>query len=600
MTAITNPEHRPFPKDDKRYRIFLAGETLLPPADTSTPRVRVWLREVNEQGLDVPGNRIVEVTESAGSIPRLVTGSYWRNGRRSRPKSLVAPEPVVLEINAPHKWQVVRAGDIGPPSNGGQPDPWIDPADLDLSFTTSNGRLVDGRQAWVVPARTTSGEEVLMLSFEIFRALLGNTSELSLALLGNRWDKVENRFVLSHKRIVDTTGTSWRLDLAPGVPYTVVPFLGLMSNASDARHAANHVYPELVRQGPMSQPAWISAFPPVAGRTFRIRALTVPLPSRSAVLVTQILSFDPNLSVTHINFGVPKLKIPSGELAGGAGRKEPRMIIRPDGSNIRVTKPGDRRPGTRLIRLPSTSVAWEGLPPPKRSARGTTTVTTPGTVKVENEIPGAEVSVGAPGARGSPRPGGFTPDEEREIEDRFDALNELTENLISRKFISGATPYPLVRPTPAEDPKYCEFPKMLDEKRWKWSIVRNPIRRARLALVLEVKLGTRTIYWIETEALNKNDKHHSLAVETVKGDPLEEGMLTALLEMCARNKGVWPNEIEVGKGTVLCERARHIPMGAELSPNAMLLPFARLARKKHQPPSDASDRASTEQAAHPE
>ena len=173
------------------------------------------------------------------------------------------------------------------------------------------------------------------------------------------------------------------------------------------------------------------------------------------------------------------------------------------------------------------------------------------------------------------------------------------KDLVSKKLIGGVTPYPLVRPVAAEAPGYCEFPKQFNGKPWKWSIIKYPTPRARLAMVLEVKVGQRTIYWIETEAINENDGHHSLAVETVNGDPLDEGMLTALLDTCALARGVWPEKLEFGDGAILYVRARHIPMGAELSPNTMLYPFARLARKRQELSAKPAEGASATEAAHP-
>lgn len=604
MPAITNPTHDSFPKNNKLYRIFWAGEILLPESSTLTPRVRIWLKEVDEAGNDVPDSPIVEVTESAGAIPRLAIGSCWRNAKLARPKSLNPVSPRILDIEAPDQWSVVKAGD----PHGWHPrDPhtgrshcWINPSDLQLSFLTSNGRRVNGHHAWVVHARTIYGEEVIIPSYEIFRALLANTTDLSLALLGNTWDAVKSRFVISAEIHETLAGVSCHLDLAPNVPHSTVPYLTLLSFVNEARRAANSVYPGLVRQGPMSQLAWIPAFPPVAGRPFRIRAQTVRLASRNAVLVTRILGFDPGLKISELSYSVAKWTFPTGDPVAGEAEGKPRKVLQPPTKGIKIAKPGDRRPGNRPLQLPSMSVKWAGLPVPKRTARRIESVPLPIPGPEITIPPSTTVSVGEPGSRGSPSPGSFTPEEERNIEDRFEAIRDLADLLVSEEVIDSVTDYPLVRPVPADFPEYCEFPTEFDGKPWKWSIVRKPIRRARLAIVLEIKLAQRTVYWIETEALSARDMHHSLVIETVGGGPLDEGTLATLLDTCALAKGVWPQKLEFGDGSILYERARHIPMGAELSPNTMLLPFARLAHKRHRLRTEAADGASAGQAAHPE
>lgn len=584
MPDVTNPLHDCFPQDDRYYRIFWGGETLLPEAETSTPRTRIWLKEVNEAGAELTGSRILQITESAGAIPRLAIGSYWRNGRRGRPKYLEPDQPLYLEIEAQSKWSVVRAGD---PFSGSEPKPkgranhcWVNPSDLRLSFSTSHGRKVNGHHAWIVPARTTSGQEVLIPSYEIFRALIANTTDLSLALLSGKWDAVAGRYVISSQQDSIAAGISWRLDLAPGVPHSAVPYLALLTFSEDARRAANAVYPALVRQGSAPHIAWISAFPPFVGRRFRMRAHAIPLPSRDALLVTQIVGLEVPIDVTELTYSVAMQTVPVG--TPGEGDEEPKTVTKPERKKYRVSKPGDRRPGIRLTQLPAMSVRWSGLPIPKRTARRTVMLPIPEVVQEKIVKPPKTVSVGKPGSRGSYSPARYTPQEEREIEDRFQEIRDLVEDLISNNRIKSVTEYPLVRPAPAESPTYCEFPMDRDGTQWGWSIVRAPLPRARLAMVLELSVEGRLIYWIETETTSVHEHYCSLAVETVSGDSLDEGMLCALLDTCAYHKGVWPQKMPFGDGSILTARARHTHVEErQLSPNVMLLAFARLVRKRH-------------------
>lgn len=111
-------------------------------------------------------------------------------------------------------------------------------------------------------------------------------------------------------------------------------------------------------------------------------------------------------------------------------------------------------------------------------------------------------------------------------------------------------------------------------------MVRAPLRRPRLALVLELAVGHRLVYWIETETVGVNEYYCSLAVEMVDGSSLDEGMLEALLDTCSASKGIWPDPLPFGAGTIVSARARHTYVGKKLSWNVMMLAFARLERAR--------------------
>lgn len=110
-------------------------------------------------------------------------------------------------------------------------------------------------------------------------------------------------------------------------------------------------------------------------------------------------------------------------------------------------------------------------------------------------------------------------------------------------------------------------------------MVREPLRRPRLALVLQIAIGERLIYWIETETV-KNESYCSLAIEMFNSGSMDEGTLETLLDVCSSEKGIWPDPMTFGTGTILSTRARHAWVHGKLSWNVMLLSFARLERKR--------------------
>lgn len=337
------------------------------------------------------------------------------------------------------------------------------------------------------------------------------------------------------------------------------------------RKAANRIYAHTVNQ---MRSKWITAMSPIVGQTFRIRAKVVPLRSRNALLVTQISGVQFSTQVASLSYSIAKREIPVGMPAQGQEVKPPVESVAV-GKPASVSKPVDRSPTKRYFQLPSMSVKFPGLPVPKRFAREERMIPLPvsGPSQV-TQVP-RSVSVGTPGSRPAPSGGQFTPEEERRIEDGFQEILELVEELMANNKIDDVKEYPLVRPVPEGAPSYCEFPYSDDVKPWPWSMVRGPLRRPRLALVLELSVGERLIYWIETET-SKDENYCSLAVEMADGSSLDEGVLETLLDICSEAKGIWPDPLPFGEGSIFSVRARHSRVDGKLTWNVMLLAFARL------------------------
>lgn len=87
----------------------------------------------------------------------------------------------------------------------------------------------------------------------------------------------------------------------------------------------------------------------------------------------------------------------------------------------------------------------------------------------------------------------------------------------------------------------------------------------RNALVLELTVGQRLVYWIETETIGEREHYCSLAVEMANGGLLDEGVLEALLDGCSIAKGVWLDPLPYGAGTILSTRARNTVINGQLT-----------------------------------
>jgi hypothetical protein len=572
MPSVTDPQQDIFPEDDRLYRVFWAGELVLPEPGHSTKRFHLWLQEVDEHGEVVVGGQVVQVTESVGSIPRLPLGSYWRNGRHSRPIRSDPTRIEFLEIVAPTSWnEPVRAGD----QISGASHTWINPSDIRLLFSTTDERKIRGLDAQVVSVRTTSGQEVIFPCYEIFRAFFAGTTDLAHALLGHTWNAAERDFVIGSNHHEDLDGAHWHIDLAPGVPHSAVPYLSLLRFDEAYRKAANRIYATTVNQ-PRSP--WISAMLPIVGKTFRIRARVVPLRSRNALLVTQISGIDFSTKVASLSYSIAKRDIPVGMPVQGQEVRPPVESVA-KGKPASVSRPVDRSPTKRYFQLPSKSVKFLGLPYPKRSAREERNVPIPVPGPSRVSLVPRSVSVGTPGTRPAPSSGQFTPAEERRIEDGFEEILDLIEELMANGRIDDMKECPLVRPVPDGAPSYCEFPYSEVVRPWPWTMVREPLHRPRLALVLELAVGERLVYLIETETV-KRKSYCSLAIEMVNRGSLDEGVLETLLDICADAKGIWPKKLPFGEGTLLSTRVWHKRVGGSLTWNVMLYAFARLEQAR--------------------
>jgi hypothetical protein len=567
------------PQDNKLYQVYWAGEVLVPKAEEATPRFCLWLHEINEFGISVYPGFVREVVESVGAIPKYPIGSYWRAGRLSSPKGIGPPGPVTLEIVAPDVWAVVRAGDFRPLDERSRPRRWIDQPDLELAMKTSH-RQVKGYDAWVVYARTTDGRDVIIPCYEIFRAFYGATTDLSLSLLSGTWESVERNFIIDGRRRDDDQGTHLELDLPSGVPESAVPHLCLLHFVERARKVANKIYSATVRQAQSGDPVWLAAIPPITGRTFRLRAKVERLRTSNAILVTQIFGSDFPIQVTDVRYSIPIRTIPVETQT----KTEPEPLERRLQSNVStiVSKPADAKATRRNSQLSSSAVSFLGFPPPHQSARMEREMPIQGSLPLG---PGtiSNVSVGTPSGTAVLTRAQFAPDEEAIIQDRFKAIFELVEALIEEGRIQSVREYPLVNPVPAMSPRYCEFsPVTKGGTDCRWTTVRAPSLRQRRALVLELSVNDRLIYWIESEAPDPRRGNCALAVELVKGGTLDEGTLSALLDTCAINKGVWPQPLPFGKGIIVSARARHLAATNKehYRKNVMLLAFSRLTKAK--------------------
>lgn len=356
-----SPHFESLPQDDQLRVVYWAGLINAQSSTSATPRFTAWLQPINESGEAVIGD-LTEVVESVGSISLFPIGSCWKQGRRvHRP---ARRNEQVLEIEVPDQWEVRRVIEKPVTAGSTASSAYIQQSDMNLTLRTASG-TAPGFKAFVVVAKTTAGQQVLIPCFEIFRAFHAGTSDLANGLFQSSWSTLKSKFIVGQSEGNDHEGALWHLDLAPTVSSSVVHQLCWLTFIPGAAAEANKTHASLVNQAQVNSSQWIKATPPISKGVLRLNAVVKPL-SQNSLLVTQIREFDTNIAVSKITCTIEERSIPSG--AGGEkGPNDPAEKIRR--SLGVVAKPRDRRKTRRQFQIAGDPIRWKGLPTPEVTPR---------------------------------------------------------------------------------------------------------------------------------------------------------------------------------------------------------------------------------------
>lgn len=586
---FNTPSFERFPEDGKIYRIYWAGLYVPRAYGTSTSRVAIWLSE-QSSGKPKPFVETRLVIDSIGSIPRMPIGSFWQDGRMVQQPLPAGEEIIDLEIAPQSEWSVVRAEDAHPSAPSTPHDKWttcyLPPADIRLNLRQSNATTEKGHRARVVPVSTTSGDEVILPCYELFRAFYAGTSELAITLLGQPWNEAAANKFVKDVEITETEGApEWTLTLQPGTPQGAVPYLAMLLCDPDARSAARRIHPQLVldsQENPTG--AWIYATPPVLNRTMNIRAHVRRLPTRNALLVLQIVEarYPGNAGRIKCLVDTQPRAVAVAEAFGGSG-----AVARGSSDvGISVAGSGDSAPTIRNRQLAAPGPVWLALPEISKQASR---------VRLLPQSAGPQlgrfgddrVSTGTKGRVGDPARAGFSQQEAQERYDRFAALRSGLDALRSVGEITGWRSLPMVRPTPPHDPVYCAFPNAQGSLPISWSIVGRPQARPRVAWVIELNTLASSAYWIESEATTPRDIRCALMFVTSNGASPTYDLLGRLLELCALARGVWPSAPPASLAQdVFWVKVNHRFADQQMRPSTLRHALQRLAILRAQPQTD--------------
>lgn len=570
--------HESLPNDGLIYELYWAGRILNPRPSDRTFRVGTWFREVDSLGNPIPGRHFLQAIESTGSIPKFVIGSFWKNRRTIQLSDFPKGRDTVdLEIVAPDDWTAVRAGGEIPGHVGEWRRPnWIERSDLRLAMEISPNQFVRGYDGMVVPARTVDGKEIIFPCYELFRSFSGATSELATTLLLNRWESAQHRLITSGEFFSDRDAPSLHLELKEHVPPGSVPVIALLYMNRVAREALDRAHGDLIRQ---RQDRWIVAYPPYRNCVFRIRARVRKLYSRGALLIEQIIGAQCPLvleSLTYSYQNTPTFE-PEVDLPEVNQQDQQRNTRHTPGG---VGRAADRK-NTRLVAdLSSVACRFLGLPVPIQKAKAPRVLAAGKKVVEATDDAPITVSVGEPSEQGKHSGARYTSNEETEILNRFQSLFDLATALVSTSHFECVREYPIVRPFPPDLPTYCEFKADISASPKPWTVLRTPNARPRLALVLEIKVDDRLVYWFDIEPVPR--QYRAVAVEMIAGGSLEAGVAEYVLSVAANTKGVWPKSFGKDSETILAVDAFHTNVGGTLAPSVMLNAVERLRMQRLQ------------------
>lgn len=512
----------------------------------TTARVRLWLVKVDESDPNHlkwacrpsgrPSTLVLE--EAAGSLPKLVLGSFWRDRTQQVDHEMPQDIKVKNAAIAPQRWQIVYASDRIVGGAGGMRIP---PADYPLSGEDARGSPQNFQDAPLLRCLCESGLELLIPCYEIFRRFYGLTSELANAMLAGHWRRELAALVDLEQTGVSEDGRSF--EVAPLVELRDIGCVGiaLFMAVATARSRAADIFLALenARRSGVREP-WILARPPWGDQTMSISFLGHQL-SSGAVLVHWIFGS----SFPHLPYNVVRIdqqiRIPvqSEDVPARAARAslDDRME---ELAQATIAPAVDARVSRSAIHF-GLGEYWDRLIRVKRQARSRTYV--PVNPQSEGDPPAIRrrrLTTGRRSSIGRSPTASLSSDSQNVIMNRFNALAECFSELLESGDIRTREDYALVNPVQIGAHAYCAFPTTIGGTPRPWTLVNPQDPRARLCWVSEIIAQDGALYyWVEVEALPREAFKALVIKPNAPGSRLSADTLEAILKIGAIDKGQW-------------------------------------------------------------
>ena len=543
---MPEPIFERFPLDGALYRLVSAGKVAAPLTSMTTARVRLWLVKIDESDpknlkwASRPSGMLATVAleEAAGSLPKLILGSFWRD--RTLQSGYTMPQDVEVRNAAlgPQAWQIVRASDRGIGVSGLIRIP---AGEYPLTGEDARGSPLYFHDAPLLRCFTESGLELLIPCYEIFRRFYGLTSELSNAMLAGHWKRELATLVDMERTRVSEDGKSF--EVLPRVDLRDIGCMGvaLFLTMATASSRAAEIFPaiENARRSGIREP-WILAYPPWHNQTMSLNLVGHQMHS-GAVLVQwiysspfphlpyQVVRIDPNLCIPVAN--------EDAAVQPARASPEDRMQELED-ATIQSAK--DARASRGAVHF-GLGDFWDGLIRVKRNASSSTYV--PFNPESEGAPPPRRrlrLTTGRRSDIGRSPTASLSSDAQNIILNRFNALAECFDELLQAGDIQAREDYAIVNPIPIGNHDYCAFPMSIGGTTRPWALVNPENPRPRLCWVSEItSLEGSFYYWIEVEALSREAFKALVVKPNVAGSRLNADTLETILKIGAIDKGQW-------------------------------------------------------------
>lgn len=529
-----------FPVDGRLYRLISTGRRYPSPLHEQSRRVAVYLAEMEElaTGDAIYARRgdgsvkFLVIDETAGSIPSLVLGSFWRD------KTLQADDlqnwvQVQNAILPEQTWQLTTMGALGLSTHLTS-----NSKGLPLTGTDAAGQRVSVAGMPVLHGQTAFGSDVYIPCYEIFRRFFGVTTELANALVSGRWAEEVSKLVNLETTRVTEEG---EFEIEPLVSLSNVACraIALFQTSQHALTQAAAIHVKIVnalRAGDNSP--WIEAWPPWKSQEMNISFMGEPLPGGGLLALWIHDAQFPKLPhpITRLSQQI----IPKSEPEATAGPVDSEQKSNPDEADpTTITRPGDVRPLGRAVHL-AIQDTWSELEPIRRRVISTRTIPyDPGKPKRKRTPPKKRVGTGVRSRQGEVPPGSLSSEDQALIEDRFRALAQCFVLLVQQKHLLSFKDYGLLNTVETPSACYCALPVSIGGMARPWAIVAG---RPRICWVIELtRSDGQRFYWLETES--REDKNHrALIWRMQEGASMPTTILNTLLKHVVLSSGVWKPE----------------------------------------------------------
>ncbi|MCK2127746.1 hypothetical protein MX652_13725 [Thauera aromatica] len=545
-----------FPKDGRLWWVRWVDRYHVPKGGTATPGVEVLLspldislrdlRNANPQEIAAARNPAhglapVRIPVFTGFLPRLPLGLVFLDGVE------VANIPLESARFDIHEFSVAVRDTQDELSNK--------PAWRKYPYRVINrgdyylGDFPDARKSKAVVVES-SDAVIVIPCHEIFRTMYAPHSDIAWALTAGPWEFTKTNVVAPDGTGLRDDGR-WQVTLRRRIKDDFGPTLANLCNADIGKAAANGIYAGLLQN---DGPGFLTApFPFSLGRlTFQARGLWLDGEPKK-FLVLQLLSMDWPSSPELVTFRDNCAK--KGEIQTPIEKDRPfaspSAITHADEDGIvDANSQEDPSASSAVTTFVVPAIEWRNIPKQVKEAKKESFIyrgrpRSEAEREFERASPGTEWmgdTDSGSGAYSSESSG------RRDVSQRFEEVMKLFDRLHSTGRVESWSIIPHPRPLlHMDEVPLWHFPvRAKDTKQFlAFSYLHRKEQQRRGALLCELRLNRKTIYWLEIEVRSGEPGRKAL-LYTVS----EQGLIPAtnlLLESAARNRGVWPQTDELAQ-----------------------------------------------------